>query len=385
MRFLRVVYLLLVAGCCFAPASVSPPTDHDTAEELILTASSTAIREMDPLWLKVAFKNCADHPVPFPAVLFKIRHGYSMAKLEIRRDGGAYQAYRGRYVALSTDDVDPAAPGLAPSGRLVDYDFLSEGAAGPVFAKAGTYELRVTATIEGRNVTSKLVTVRVTAIPEAERVVVERILKNGLPADRAERAEIERQLTDSALKRGLRRTLALQAIKEAEPGQDRKRALAVFEDLRKEMDPVSSEVMDLHLARQLKEMKEWEEASKVLERIKEPSQEGDGLRWSIRAGWKADKELKAFFPADKRLDFNVLKFDSEFANLSALLEHLSQQSKVPLDAPAKIKQSKPRGDWLVDLRRYMVWLTHVYKARWEPKGDGYILILSEDGGGGAPE
>jgi hypothetical protein len=85
------------------------------------------------------------------------------------------------------------------------------------------------------------------------------------------------------------------------------------------------------------------------------------------------------FSDDKRLDTKVVLDFPEFTSSEKVLDSLSKQSGIPLDASANIKQHRMKCIRMtVDLRSEMFNLIRLMKASWTRRGDGYFLSKEKD-------
>ena len=71
------------------------------------------------------------------------------------------------------------------------------------------------------------------------------------------------------MKHTLRWNSAISAIARAKTVEARAQVLARLDELHQQSDPITREVIDLRLAEQYIRLREWDEAARVLARIKE--------------------------------------------------------------------------------------------------------------------
>lgn len=312
MKSAKTAPSCLIFGMCLIEACLlAIPVQKPDRTELDVVTSSDSIRELDPLLVKVALRNGAHDPILLKA--FGEEHG--SFRLEMRRvDSGFFAPIRTdnrTYKCYSY--LTPTI--ISPGATMASYEWLFRNA-GHSTPAPGSYELRASITIHGKTLSSRAVALRVKPIPPRERQLLETgvilaigplkrehdvlRLALGTPSrllsadflrttghDLAPRIRaIESQLTDSEVKRALCWKLAIDHIARAENAEERQKARDAFEELRKNMDSVTREVADLALITQYRELRDYEEAYKLLPRIVERSHKGDSLRHDVERGWK---------------------------------------------------------------------------------------------------
>jgi hypothetical protein len=291
---------LLALLCAAGPAVGTPLAELGTSESVILTAATPRIRALDPLFLKITFQNPRPGPLSLPRPL---GDQFGTLRLEMRPRGSE------RYSALVTkfhnSDCARRSPLiLAKSEIYTTYEILFHSRDGYVFTRPGVYELRVAVFIEDQEYRSKPITLRVAPISDAERLHIERlsIVKNGPVKTRnllntaigvhplwegpdgtdiSSLTAIEKSLSISVLKQTLRCLLTVHSVGAAQTPAEKTRAQEMLATLQTNLDPVTRESLELILALQYFDKREWTELDKAVRTIPERSFHRDSLEQQL--------------------------------------------------------------------------------------------------------
>jgi uncharacterized protein (DUF58 family) len=285
MRTLTAFLILLSAELFVLVAVPAQVKQAKEGVEVTISPSEAMIREGDPLFLKVRVQNHGTKPVSFvggrrPTTLDRA------LGLEMRR-AGEEKYHQVRTIYGDFVDVVVTKPfELRPSEMHVSYEVFFRWGQGAIFNNPGKYELRAVVYGDGWKVVSKPIAVQVEKTPDAEKEIIERegdYLYNAVGIhtghlNPVRLAGVEAKLTTGNLKRTLRGILAVLEVRHAKDQAARSRALQALEELRKELDPVAAEMMDLRLAAAYIDIKDVAEAEKLLKKFKAPCPDVYGLR-----------------------------------------------------------------------------------------------------------
>ncbi len=273
--------LFALATLVFSATQAAQPARADDLT-LTLTPGASAIRAMDPLFLKATLANGRAAPVTLRAPM---GDRFGSIQLEIRGEGEAkFRRVRTKFSGLKGGEFAPTV--IPPGGSFASHEALFVQAKNFVFGAPGTYELRATMKIGEGTVVSKPVALTVSAAPPDERQTLEAsiaILNHAIGTDVStlvdvgKLSEIEQSLSASRLKDTLQWVHAIRSLGSATNEAGRKTALETLKSLRQSMDPVTGEVADLVLAKYFIRTGKLAQAKVLLSKVADRTYDRDNL------------------------------------------------------------------------------------------------------------